>query len=43
MSFRTQIFDTRSQVILVEGLSVNSPKIIGRYDSQGRLLGDSNE
>lgn len=40
MSFRTQIFDTRSQVILVEGLREESPRIIGRYDSQGRLLGN---
>ncbi|SHO43933.1 alanine racemase [Anaerocolumna xylanovorans] len=39
MCFRTQIFDTRSQVILVEGLREHAPKIIGRYDSQGKLLG----
>lgn len=43
MSFRAQIFDTRSQVILIEGLRTNKPRIIGRYDSQGRVLGDTNE
>lgn len=39
MCFRTQIFDTRSQVILVEGLREHAPRVIGRYDSQGRFLG----
>lgn len=35
LSFRTQIFDTRSQVALVEGLSKGKPRIVGIYDSQG--------
>lgn len=42
MSFRTQIFDTRSQVILVKGLLENAPKILGIYDSGGRLVGEQN-
>lgn len=36
-SFRTQIFTTRSYVVLVENLKSN-PKIIGTFDSQGRKL-----
>lgn len=40
MAFRTQIFVTRSQVALVEGLKNNQPRIIGIYDSQGNLVGD---
>lgn len=42
MCFRTQIFDTRSQVILIEGLMKQQPRIAGRYDAQGRYLGDGN-
>ncbi|WP_028857203.1 alanine racemase [Psychrilyobacter atlanticus] len=38
MAFRTQIFVTRSDVALVEGLSKNSPKLVGIYDSLGRKL-----
>ena len=38
MAFRTQIFVTRSDVALVEGLSTNSPKLVGIYDSLGRKL-----
>lgn len=37
-AFRTQIFVTRSRVALVEGLSNNSPKIQGIYDSSGTKL-----
>jgi len=37
-SFRTQIFVTRSEVVLVEGIQSNTPKIIGIYDSLGRKL-----
>lgn len=40
MAFRTQIFVTRSNVVLVEGIQSNNPSIIGIYDSQGKLLGD---
>lgn len=36
--FRTQIFVTRSDVVLVEGLSKDEPHIVGRYDSLGRPL-----
>lgn len=38
MNFRTQIFVTRSNVILVEGLSKSNPVIIGEYDAQGRKI-----
>lgn len=38
MCFRTQIFVTRSKVILVEGLSVNNPKIVGTWDSLGKKM-----
>lgn len=36
MAFRYQIFVTRSEVILVKGIPVGKPEIIGIYDSQGR-------
>ena len=39
MNFRTQIFVTRSDVALVEGLKYNSPKLVGIYDSLGRKKG----
>lgn len=35
MAFRYQIFVTRSQVCLVEGIHKNSPKIVGLYTSLG--------
>lgn len=38
MSFRTQIFTTRSDVALVEGISQNQLKLVGIYDSQGKYL-----
>lgn len=41
MCFRTQIFTTRSNVVVVEGLSNNNPKILGTYDSLGRLIGEN--
>jgi predicted amino acid racemase len=37
-SFRTQIFTTRSHVVLVTGLKRGEPKILGMYDSLGRVL-----
>ena len=37
-AFRTQIFTTRSQVVLLDGLSQGRAKIAGIYDSQGRSL-----
>jgi predicted amino acid racemase len=37
-AFRTQIFVTRSEVVLVEGIQKNNPKIIGVYDSQGNEI-----
>ncbi|MGL4589613.1 MAG: alanine racemase [Mycoplasmatales bacterium] len=36
MVFRTQMFVTRSQVILVEGLNKNNPQIIGVYNGLGK-------
>ena len=36
MAFRFQIFVTRSDVVLVEGISKGEPRIIGVYDSLGR-------
>lgn len=39
MAFRFQMFVTRSDVVLVEGISENDPKIAGIYDSQGRKKG----
>lgn len=35
MAFRTQIFVTRSKVVLIEGLNSKNPKIIGNYSSLG--------
>lgn len=37
-AFRTQIFVTRSDVALVEGLSKGMPKIVDIYDSSGKSL-----
>ena len=37
-AFRTQIFTTRSQVVLLDGLSQGKARIAGIYDSQGRSL-----
>jgi predicted amino acid racemase len=37
-AFRTQIFVTRSEVALVEGVQRGSPRISGIYDSQGKKL-----
>ncbi|WDV44385.1 YhfX family PLP-dependent enzyme [Clostridiaceae bacterium M8S5] len=37
-SYRTQIFVTRSEVVLVEGIQKNKPKIIGAFDSLGKKL-----
>ena len=39
MCFRTQIFVTRSDVAIVEGLHSSQPHIQGIYDSQGRKKG----
>lgn len=36
MAFRFQIFVTRSDVVLVEGIQSGEPKIVGVYDSLGR-------
>lgn len=35
-SFRTQIFVTRSDIVLIEGIKSGNPKIAGIYDSLGR-------
>ncbi|AOT70357.1 YhfX family PLP-dependent enzyme [Geosporobacter ferrireducens] len=37
-AFRTQIFVTRSEVVLVKGIQSNHPEIIGVYDSLGKKL-----
>lgn len=39
-AFRTQIFVTRSDVAIVEGLSTGQPSLIGIYDSLGNWIGD---
>ncbi len=40
MAFRTQIFVTRSKVVLVEGLHSGKANIVGIYDSQGKKVGE---
>ena len=35
LSFRTQIFVTRSKVAIIKGVSTLKPKIVGIFDSQG--------
>lgn len=37
-AFRTQIFVTRSEVALVEGISHGNPRLVGIYDSLGNRL-----
>lgn len=37
-AFRTQIFTTRSQVVLLAGLASEKVEIVGLYDSQGRSI-----
>ncbi len=39
LCFRTQIFVTRSDVVLVSGIHRGEPEIVGRYDSLGNSLG----
>lgn len=38
LCFRTQIFVTRSDVVLVSGIQRGAPEVIARYDSLGNLL-----
>ncbi len=38
LCFRTQIFVTRSDVVLVSGIQRGEPEIVGRYDSLGNPL-----
>ena len=38
LCFRTQVFVTRSQVAVVEGISAGAPRIVGIYDAQGVKL-----
>lgn len=38
MSFRTQIFATRSDVVLIDGIQSGEPRLLGCYDSQGNRL-----
>lgn len=37
-AFRAQVFVTRSEVAVVSGISTDNPKLVGTYDSLGRLL-----
>ncbi|MDO4431983.1 MAG: YhfX family PLP-dependent enzyme [Aerococcaceae bacterium] len=39
-AFRTQIFVTRSDVAIVEGLHNGAPRLVGIYDSLGNRIGD---
>ena len=39
LCFRTQIFVTRSDVVLLSGIHRGEPEIVGRYDSLGNSLG----
>jgi predicted amino acid racemase len=41
LAFRTQVFTTRSQVALVEGLSQSRPVLLGIWDSHGQFLSGS--
>lgn len=38
MNFRTQIFVTRSNVVLIKGISENKPQLVGEYDAQGKII-----
>ena len=38
MSFRSQIFVTRSQVAIIKGLSTNAPQLASIWDAQGNLV-----
>lgn len=38
MAFRFQIFVTRSNVCLIDGIQENNPRVIGVYSSQGELI-----
>ncbi|NOH27098.1 YhfX family PLP-dependent enzyme [Vibrio mediterranei] len=38
MAFRTQVFVTRSDVVLVDGIQSGNPRVIGRYDSLGGAI-----
>ena len=36
--FRTQFFVTRSDIVLVEGIQSENPKIVGRYTALGEKI-----
>jgi predicted amino acid racemase len=38
LCFRTQIFVTRSDVVLVSGIQRGAVDVVARYDSLGNLL-----
>lgn len=38
MAFRTQLFVTRSDVALVEGISTSQPRLLGLFDTQGKQI-----
>ncbi|MBW4844203.1 MAG: YhfX family PLP-dependent enzyme [Lachnospiraceae bacterium] len=37
-AFRTQMFVTRSEIAVIDGIQKKEPKLLGIYDSQGRFL-----
>jgi len=39
-AFRTQVFVTRSEVVLVEGLTQKNPRIVGVYNALGHLISE---
>ena len=39
MCFRTQVFTTRSNVVVVKGISEDKPEILGTFDGLGRKIG----
>lgn len=40
MAFRTQVFVTRSDVVLIDGVQSGGPKIVGRYTALGDLINE---
>ena len=38
MAFRTQLFVTRSDVALIEGISTSQPRLLGLFDTQGKQI-----
>ena len=40
MSFRFQIFTSRSNLVLVKGIKSNNPQVIGTYNAIGGKLNE---